>query len=98
MSFQNLFEWSRRLEGARALLLRLRDDGVMLYNDHGCKKSEREVYNKAMYEALTVKENLDHYLAQDAEGRFYEHQRDDKGKLVSCKFGFFKPITVYKKL
>lgn len=94
-----LFLWSRHIEGARALLLRLRDEGVTLFTDTMVKKSEREVYNKAMYDCLLGDKNaLDHYMTHDAVGRFYDHVRDKNGRLVSCKFGFFKPQTIYKKL
>ena len=91
--------WARHIEGARSLLLRLKDDGVLLFSGNGVKPKEREVYSNAMYECLLHdKSQLGHYMMQDGVGRFYDHVRDKKGRLVDVKFAMFKPQILYKRL
>ena len=91
--------WSLYIRGARDMLLRLKDAGVMLVNDTTVKKAEREIYNQAMFDYfLSDKHNIDKYLSGEGEGRFYAFKRDDKGRLINCKYGIFKAITIYEMI
>lgn len=89
--------WSLYIDGARDILLRLQEDGVKLVDDTHVPKNERTVYNRAVWHyLLSDKNNIDKYLLRSGEGRFYEHERNSKGELTSCKFGLFKPTTNYE--
>lgn len=91
--------WSLYIEGARDILLRLKEEGVELFYDKSVPKDERAIYNRAVWDyLLSDKSNIDKYILKAGEGRFYNHERNSKGKLVSCKFGLFKQETIYRKI
>ena len=91
--------WSLYIDGARDMLLRLKEEGVKLFDSTSVKKAERNVYNQAMWDyLLSGKCNIDKFLSSAGEGRFYDHKRDEKGKLMSCKYGLFIPTTKYEMI
>lgn len=84
----NLHLESIYLQGARDLLLRLQEMGVIPNFVYGYSRKENEVYNKATFnEILYNRESLVKFL-QGTGWRYYDHQRDKKEKLVSVKIEF----------
>lgn len=83
----NLHEESLYLQGARSLLLRIQEQsGSITYNQGNVSI----VYDKAVFdEILYNRESLVKFL-QGTGWRYYDHQRDKKGKLVSVKVEFNK--------
>lgn len=91
--------WAHYISGALRAVMRLKEEGAVLFTDPSVKKAEREVYDKAMWEyLLSGKDNLDKFISYAGEGRFYDHKCDAKGKLISCKYGMFKRTTKYELL
>lgn len=87
----NLHEESIYLQGARDLLLRLQEMNAIpqFIGKKDCTK-DFQVYNKAtLDEILYNRESLVKFL-QGTGWRYYDHQRDKKGKLVSVKIEFDK--------
>lgn len=85
----NLHEESIYLQGARAVLLRLEQGGGVIHFDHPIKK-DSIIYNKAVFkEILENRESLIKFL-QGNGWRYYDHQRDNKNRLVSVKVEFNK--------
>ena len=87
--FENLHEWSERMQGAREMLIKLYEDDKMIL-PLGVKRSEDIVYTKAIVNLLAIDlRNVQEYLLGTNIG-FRNHVRDKKGKLVSCEAYFIK--------
>ena len=85
--FENLHEWSNRMQGAREMLVKLYEDDKMIL-PLGVKRSEDMVYTKAFVNLLISDlRNVQEYLLGTNIG-FRNHLRDKKGKLVSCEAYF----------
>ena len=87
--FENLHEWSNRMQGAREMLIKLYEDGKMIF-PLGVKRSEDSVYTKAIVNLLISDlRNVQEYLIGTNIG-FRNHVRDKKDKLISCEAYFIK--------
>ena len=85
--FENLHEWSNRMQGAREMLIKLYEDDKMIL-PLGVKRSEDIVYTKAIVNLLAIDlRNVQEYLLGTNIG-FRNHIRDKKGKLISCEAYF----------
>ena len=85
--FENLHEWSNRMQGAREMLIKLYENENMIL-PLGVKRSEDMVYTKAIVNLLISDlKNVQEYLLGTNIG-FRNHVRDKKGKLVSCEAYF----------
>ena len=85
--FENLHEWSERMQGAREMLIKLYEDDKMIF-PLGVKRSEDRVYTKAIVNLLISDlRNVQEYLIGTNIG-FRNHVRDKKGKLMSCEAYF----------
>ena len=88
--FENLHEWSNRMQGARERLLAIIDSvnaskGRFLLDSAG---KDSKVYHDAIVRLIL--DNLDNthkFLMKNPIG-FRNHVRDKKGKLVSCEAYF----------
>ena len=87
--FENLHEWSERMQGAREMLIKLYEDDKMIL-PLGMKRSEDRVYTKAIFTLLSSDlKNVHEYLLGTNIG-FRNHVRDKKGKLMSCEAYFMR--------
>ena len=87
--FENLHEWSERMQGAREMLIKLYEDDNMIL-PLGVKRSEDSVYTKAIVNLLASDlKNVQEYLLGTNIG-FRNHIRDKKGKLISCEAYFLR--------
>ena len=87
--FENLHEWSERMQGAREMLIKLYEYENMILPS-GVKRSEDRVYTKAIVSLLASDlKNVQEYLLGTNIG-FRNHVRDKKGKLISCEAYFVK--------
>ena len=85
--FENLHEWSERMQGAREMLIKLYEDDKMIL-PLGVKRSEDIVYTKAIVNLLAIDlRNVQEYFLGTNFG-FRNHVRDKKGKLISCEAYF----------
>ena len=85
--FENLHEWSNRMQGAREMLIKLYEDDKIIL-PLGVKRSENSVYTKAIVNLLISDlMNVQEYLLGTNIG-FRNHVRDKKGKLMSCEAYF----------
>ena len=85
--FENLHEWSERMQGAREMLIKLYEDENMIL-PLGVKRSEDRVYTKAIVTLLASDlKNVQEYLLGTNIG-FRNHVRDKKSKLISCEAYF----------
>ena len=85
--FENLHEWSNRMQGAREMLIKLYEDDKMIL-PVGVKRSEYMVYTKAIVNLLASDlRYVQEYLIGTDIG-FRNHVRDKKGKLISCEAYF----------
>lgn len=85
--FENLHEWSNRMQGAREMFIKLYENDNMIL-PLGVKRSEDRVYTKAIVNLLASDlKNVQEYLLGTNIG-FRNHIRDKKGKLTSCEAYF----------
>ena len=90
--FENLHEWSERMQGAREMLLAIIDSvneskGRFLLDSAG---KDSKVYHDAIVRLIL--DNLDNtqkFLMKKPIG-FRNHVRDKKGKLISCEAYFVR--------
>ena len=83
----SLHEESFYLQGARDLLLRIEQMGCKVVFELG---KDAKVYNEAIFkEILYNRESLVKFL-QGTGWRYYNHQKDKKGHLLSVKIEFNK--------
>lgn len=89
--FTNLHEESIYLKGAMDLLLRLQEmNAIPQFISKNDSAKYSQVYNKAtLDEILYNRESLVKFL-QGTGWRYYDHQSNKKGKLVSVKIEFNK--------
>lgn len=81
----NLHIESIYLQGARALLLAIENQGGLIAMHKG---REGEIYDKAVFEELLHnREFLLHFLEQGS-WEYYGHERNKKNKLVNVKVKF----------
>ena len=78
--FQYLHPWSERLHGAIQLLQMLKDENVNLLPSMG---KDSKIYSDALYSALSDINGMQDFL-EGKEIHFKDHQRNKKGKLISC--------------
>ena len=87
--FENLHEWSNRMQGAREMLIKLYEENMMIMPVR-VKRSEDRVYTKAIVNLLASDfRNIQEYLLGTNIG-FRNHVNDKKGKLISCEAYFIK--------
>ena len=87
--FENLHEWSNKMQGAREMLIKLYEDDKMILSV-GVKRSEERVYTKAIVNLLASDlKNVQEYFLGTNIG-FRNHVRDKKGKLMSCEAYFVR--------
>ena len=85
--FENLHEWSERMQGAREMLIKLYENDNMIL-PIGVKRSGDRVYTKAIVNLLAIDlRNIQEYFLGTNIG-FRNHVRDKKGKLISCEAYF----------
>ena len=85
--FENLHEWSERMQGAREMLIKLYENDNMIL-PIGVKRSEDRVYTKAIVNLLAIDlRNIQEYFLGTNIG-FRNHVRDKKGKLLNCEAYF----------
>lgn len=81
---ENLHEWSRRMMGALELVTAMDDAG--LFEPHSWR-GENQVYSKAEVDYIKAgKSNVDRFITGWRNGRYRNHARDKKGKLVKVEF------------
>ena len=78
--FQYLHTWSERLHGAIHLLQMLKNENVNLLPSMG---KDSKIYSDALYSAISDLRGMQDFL-EGKEIRFKDHQRNKKGKLISC--------------
>lgn len=84
---ENLLSWSERMQGARLLLLRLKDGGVR-FTYGGKFSKDSKVYTDAEISlAIANHDNMNKYL-DNVPILFFDHVRDKNGKLISVKAKF----------
>ena len=85
--FENLHEWSDRMQGAREMLIKLYENDNMIL-PIGVKRSEDRVYTKAIVNLFAIDlRNIQEYFLGTNIG-FRNHVRDRKCKLISCEAYF----------
>ena len=83
--FTSLHEESLYLQGARAVLFRIQEQGGSITYNQG---KDGNVYDKAVFnEILHNRQSLVKFLV-GSNWRYYDHQSNNKGKLVSVKVKF----------
>ena len=85
--YENLHEWSNRMQGAREMLIKLYEDDNMIF-PLGLKRSEDRVYTKAIVNLLASDLRNVHEYFLGTNICFRNHVRDKKGKLISCEAYF----------
>lgn len=82
--FMNLRQWSDMMSGALQLLSAMEDAGMF---DRQRWKGDEAVYRKAEVEYLKGgKSNIERFIIEWRNGKYRNHQRDKKGRLLSCEF------------
>lgn len=94
---RNLFLYTRYLQGARAIILKLVNAGIKIdFCDKRAK--DKDVYNKAYIDFLLDNiRNIEAFLMED-ELRLVDHKRNDKGKLISCRVARVKKKVIYEEI
>ena len=71
-------------QGAKQVLMNLHDTGILCFSKE--KSKDAKVYDEAMYQLLMNNEMaLFDWLAGVYSFVFYDHEKDNKGRLVRCK-------------
>lgn len=88
---EKLIPWSERMQGAKLMLYRLHDEGCLNLCPGISKKDGGQVYSKAIYNWLMKDlSHIEQYLSGEPF-YFTNHQRDNKGKLLSCEVTLIRP-------
>lgn len=101
--FCRLNDWAWYIKGARDMLLKLRDH-FLCEEPHPNldvvrRPREDKIYNKAILDLImSSKDNISHFLLEEYEIKFTDHERDKKGKLVKCRAFFAKKVVKYEEV
>ncbi len=87
---ENIIEWSYKMQGARAMLQKIRDEqskGAKIDLDPA-KGGDGKIYTAAIFDlVLKNLDNVDKYLHGRKIG-YRNHKHDKKGKYISCEAYF----------
>lgn len=102
INLHKLHDWACYTEGARMMLLRLREYFLCEEPHPGDARkvtAEDKVINKAILDLImTDKRNVDRFLMQEHEIRITDHEKDKKGKLVKCRAYFARKVVKYEEI
>lgn len=101
MNLRKLHDWACYTEGARAMLLRLREHFLCEEPHSGVGKvtADNKVVNKAVLDLImSSKESVDRFLMGEYQIRLTDHERDNKGKLVKCRAYFARKVVKYEEV
>ena len=99
---RRLTDWAWYIKGARDMLLKLRDH--MLCDEPHPNlsfkpKAEDKIYNKAILDLImSSKDNVSHFLLEEYEICYTDHERDKKGKLVKCRAYYARRVVKYEEV
>lgn len=92
-NMQNIVYYGAYLDGARAMLRRMRDDTHGKINFSQLNGKESVVYNAAILELISRdKHHMNMYLENRYDIMYRNHERDKKGRLVSVEAYFVKTV------
>lgn len=84
----NLTRQSIWLDGATAMLLRLRESDL-LNEPHTVSLRNDKIYSKAIIDMLlSERSNIERFLMRNCCIRFDNHETDKRGKLIKCRAYF----------
>lgn len=106
---RNVFYYGVYLQGAKTMLLRLRDNQMTIEEhitggNHKTKDklritSDMKVMNKAVFDLiLKDKLNTQRFLEDGYTINFTDHERDKKGKLTKCRAYFARKVVKYEEI
>lgn len=110
VNLSKLHDWACYTEGARMMLLRLRENMLTIEEhiaggNHKTKDklritAEDKVINKAILDLIMEsKQNADRFLTHDYdEIRLADHERDKKGRLTKCRAYFARKVVKYEEI
>lgn len=88
-----LYPWAYVMQGARKMLHYLVDNERLNLTPHISKNQGRDVYHKAIYDWLMEDlENISDFMS-GIPLRFYNHQKNSKGKLIKCSVKRDKTVS-----
>ncbi|MCM1022281.1 MAG: hypothetical protein NC403_08765 [Muribaculaceae bacterium] len=97
-----LVPWGIYIDGARAMLLMLREHLLLEEPHSGVARkvtADDKVINKAIIDLiLSSKDKTDLFLMGEYEIRLTDHEKDKKGKLIKCRAYFAKKTAVYQEI
>lgn len=102
---RSLHIWSWYIKGAREILLRLREYRLTAEEHHASDGSkvrlthEYLVHVKAILDLLlSSKENIDHFLSEEYDIRFTDHQYGKRGRFEKCRAYFAKKVVKHEEV
>lgn len=89
LNMQNVMLYGAYLQGLREGYMHFGKDAIEVM------RGDKKVYAKAEYDyCMKSLRNLVNYHQQRYEGRYRNHKRDKKGKLVSCEYYIVRSDTL----
>lgn len=83
--FKPLYPWAYEMQGAKKMIFFLVDQYKIDLMPDIAKNKGKEAYQKALMDWLMKDlSNIEKFLS-GAELRFVNHQKDKKGKVISCE-------------
>ncbi len=102
INLRKLHDWACYTEGARMMLLHLREYFLCEEPHPGDARkitAEDKIINKAILDLImSSKENIDRFLMEQYKIRLTDHEKDKKGKLVKCRAFFAKKVVKYEEI
>lgn len=106
---RNLHIWAWYMNGAKAMLRRLRESCLCEEPHMAMAKRGRSAPAKVTNEDKILKravldlimssnDAIDNFLKDAYEIRFTDHEKDKKGRLVKCRAYFAEKIVTYKEV
>lgn len=99
---RHLIPWGIYIDGARNMLLKLRDHQLLEEPHTGSARkvtNDDKVINKAIIDLiLSSKDNIDRFLTEQYEIRLTDHEKDKKGKLIKCRAFFAERKITYTEV
>lgn len=99
---RHVVPWSIYIDGARAMLLKLREHFLLEEPHPGDARkvtADTKIINKATIDLiLSSKANTDRFLMEQFEIHLADHEKDRKGRLAKCRAFFARKVTTYEEI
>lgn len=98
VNLRNVSYYAAYYQGARKAFMLMSDKGSAYNMMMGKSRLEDTVYRKALYDLITENVRYTEMFMSGQSIRFFNYERDKKGKLTKCEASFVEEYRMIKRI